>query len=319
MIEERTVFKVGDIPIQGDLVAAPMDGISDSAFRSLLRRHGASLCYTEFINAQDVLHDSILYERKAMLVREEEHPIGFQLYDNEPDNIVAASLKLLRYEPDFIDINIGCSVSRVSGRGAGAGLLLEPHKIIEIFDRLSNTLKIPVTAKIRLGWDEHNYNFLEIASLIEKHGGAMIAVHGRTRQQGFQGQANWDAIRQIKEELNIPVIGNGDVTCVEDIQHMKAITNCDAVMIGRAAIANPWLFERRDRDEVSAQEVFELIQEQLALMLLDYEEEITLILFRKYLNQYLTPLALTREAKVQLFNITSAQALLKELQLLLGL
>ncbi|HAF62414.1 MAG TPA: tRNA dihydrouridine synthase DusB [Anaerolineaceae bacterium] len=312
-------FSFGNITVDGALVAAPMDGITDSAFRRLLRRHGASLCYSEFINAQDVIHDSILYERKANLVRAEERPIGFQIYDNDPAAIEAAAKKLLRFQPDFIDINIGCSVARVAGRGAGAGLLLEPTKITEIFDRLSDTLPVPLTAKIRLGWDERSYNYLSISKLIEEHGGALIAVHGRTRKQGFQGSANWDAIRAIKEEVHIPVIGNGDVITVEDIHRMREVTRCDGVMIGRAAIANPWLFELRGREEISNQEVFALIQEHLALMLEDYEEGVALTLFRKFLNQYLLPFHLDRGAKIVLFDQVNVAALLDAVNNLLQL
>lgn len=312
-------FSFGNIEVQGTLVAAPMDGISDSSFRRLLCRHGASLCYSEFINAIDVVNNSILYERKAALVRDEERPIGFQIYDNDPARIEAAARKLVAYKPDFMDINIGCSVARVAGRGAGAGLLLEPDKIVEIFDRLSDALPVPLTAKIRLGWDEQSYNYLSISRLIEQHGGAMIAVHGRTRQQGFGGHANWDAIRAIKEEVAIPVIGNGDVTCVDDIRRMQQLTHCDGIMIGRAAISNPWLFELRDREDVSDREVYALIQEQLDLMLEDYEEQVALLLFRKFANQYLSPLQLNREQKIALFSNKDAMSLLNAIAQLLKL
>jgi tRNA-dihydrouridine synthase B len=312
-------FRFGNIEVNGTLVAAPMDGISDSAFRRILRKQGAALCYTEFINAQDVLNDSILFQRKVASIREEEHPIGFQVYDADPDAVVTAVQKLTRFQPDFIDINIGCSVARVANRGAGAGLLLEPDKIAEIFDRLTDTLSIPITAKIRLGWDESHSNYLEISHLIEAHGGAMIAVHGRTRQQGFQGKANWGAIREIKKDISIPVIGNGDVKCVNDIHAMFSETKCDAIMIGRAAIANPWLFAMRDRHEISNAEVYALIREQLAMMVSDYEEETALLLFRKFVNHYLIPLHLNRAQKTVLFDHRTSQSLLKAIEKLLEL
>jgi nifR3 family TIM-barrel protein len=319
MIHSKTRFYIGSIPIDGDLVIAPMDGITDSALRRLLCRHGASLCYTEFINARDVMHDSILFERKVALVREEEHPIGFQIYDNDPVNILQAAKKLIQYHPDFFDINIGCSVSSVANRGAGAGLLLEPEKIMEIFERMTETFSIPITAKIRLGWDEQTHNYLQIAHLIQEHGGAMVAVHARTKQQGFEGNANWGAIREIKDYLRIPVIGNGNVTCVADIHRMKELTNCDAVMIGRAALSNPWLFTLRDREEISHSEVFDFIQEHLSLMLEDYPQDVAMLLFRKYLNQYLKPLSLHREQKIYLFSLAQPHSLLEAVQTLLHL
>ncbi len=319
MITNKVQFLIGDISIQPGLVVAPMDGITDSAFRCMLRRQGAALCYTEFINARDVLHDSIFFTRKTALVREEEHPIGFQIYDNDPLNILQAAKKLLPYKPDFFDINIGCSVARVANRGAGAGLLLDPDKIAEIFDRMIDAFSIPITAKIRLGWDEHSQNYLEIAHLIQEHGGAMLAVHARTRAQGFEGQVNWAAIREIKDSLQIPVIGNGNVTCVADIQKMNDITHCDAVMVGRAALTDPWLFSMRNREEISNEEVFSFIRDHFDLMLHDYPQEAAFILFRKYLNQYLKPFHLNRIEKIELFNHSNPHDLLAAVQTILGL
>lgn len=319
MIAGEVQFLIGNIPIHPGLVIAPMDGITDSAFRCMLRRQGASLCYTEFINARDVLHDSIFFTRKTALVREEEHPIGFQIYDNEPLNIVQAAKKLLPYKPDFFDINIGCSVARVANRGAGAGLLLDPAKIAEIFNRMTDAFSIPITAKIRLGWDESSQNYIEVAQLIQQHGGAMLAVHARTKAQGFNGRVNWAAIREIKDAVQIPVIGNGDITCVADIHRMKEMTTCDAVMVGRAALSNPWLFSMRDRNEISNEEVFAFIQEQLYLMLDDYPQDAALILFRKYINSYLEPFHLDRKEKIALFKHISPDSLLDAVQSILGL
>ncbi len=319
MSENETQFLIGAIPIGPGLVVAPMDGITDSAFRCMLTRHGAALCYTEFINARDVLHNSIFFERKTAQVREEEHPIGFQIYDNDPLNILQAAQKLIPFQPDFFDINIGCSVARVANRGAGAGLLLDPNKIAEIFDRMTDAFSIPITAKIRLGWDDHSQNYLQIAHLIEEHGGAMIAVHARTKAQGFEGKANWSAIREIKDSLRIPVIGNGNVTCVSEIYQMKELTHCDAVMVGRAAMPNPWLFTLRDREDISNSEVFAFIQEHFSLMLEDYPQDAAMILFRKYLNQYLKPLALDREQKIQLFSHAQPLPLIEAVKTLLHL
>lgn len=314
MVEERTTFKIGKIPIRGDLVAAPMDGITDSAFRTILKRLGAALCYTEFINAQDVLNHSILARRKMERMRAEERPIGFQIYDNDPLNIQRASQDILPYHPDFIDVNLGCSVARVAGRGAGAGLLLAPDKIVEIFDRLTDNITIPITAKIRLGWDDENLNYLEIAQIIQEHGGQMIAVHGRTRQQGFNGKADWQAIKAIKQAVSIPVIGNGDVVNVDDINRMRTEVGCDAVMIGRASMSNPWLFQERDRVNVSNEEVFELIKEHLQLSLEDYDLHVALVLFRKFIHHYLQPLSLTREQNINLYQHQDPEGLLRAIR-----
>jgi nifR3 family TIM-barrel protein len=312
-------FSIENIPVGEGLVVAPMDGITDSAFRCMLRRQGAALCYTEFINARDVLHDSVFFTRKTTHVRDEEHPIGFQIYDNDPLNIVEAGKKLVHYRPDFFDINIGCSVARVANRGAGAGLLLDPAKIAEIFDRMTDAFTIPITAKIRLGWNAASQNYLEISQLIQEHGGAMLAVHARTKEQGFEGKANWAAIREIKESLHIPVIGNGNVNTVAEVQSMQQLTGCDAVMIGRAALPNPWLFSLRDRDAISNEEVFAFLQELLQLMLEDYPEDAALILFRKFVNHILKPLKMDRDQKIHLFSHTQPPELLHTIQNLLDL
>ena len=196
---------------------------------------------------------------------------------------------VLRLNPDIIDINLGCSARCVSNRGAGAGLLKSPEKIKEIFTGLIKISPVPVTAKMRLGWDENSRNYLEVAKLLEDHGAAMIAVHGRTRSQAYTGKSDWIAIGEIKQTVSIPVIANGDVRTVADIERIKSITGCDAVMIGRGAIGNPWLFSRIDRASISLQSTIEVMLEHLTLMDDFYGQSRGHILFRKHLKAYLEP------------------------------
>ena len=292
-------FYIQTIPVYGDLVLSPMAGFSDQPFRSLCRELGSAISYTEFINAIDVVQRSPKYAQKLAFLPAE-RPVVFQIFDNDPDRLLEAALTLQERGPDVIDINMGCSVRRVSGRGAGAGLLKTPLKIARIMRRLSQALEVPVTAKIRLGWDDSCRNYSLVARIIEESGGALIAVHGRTRAQGYSGKADWDAIAQVKDVVSIPVIGNGDVRSVADIEGLKKHTRCDAVMIGRAAVGNPWIFSYRDRAEVPLDQVRETMLDHLGRMLSFYGDERGLVLFRKHLSRYLSPYPLTKEVRQRL-------------------
>jgi nifR3 family TIM-barrel protein len=297
-------FFVRDIPVFGDLILSPMDGFSDQPYRALCRSLGSAMSYTEFINALDVLQGHPHLERKLAYL-DEERPVVYQIFDNEPMRLLEVALRLEQRGPDIIDINMGCSVRCVSGRGAGAGLLREPEKVARIFSLLSRSLKVPVTAKMRLGWDEDNRNYCQIARIVEENGGALIAAHGRTRAQGYSGQADWEAIAEIKQNVSIPVIANGDVSRVSDIDRIKAQTGCDGVMIGRAAIGNPWIFSRLDRDQVSDALLHETIQRHLESMLDFYGPERGLVLFRKHASRYLAPLNLSADQRQRL--LTASQ------------
>lgn len=271
----------------GDLILSPMDGVTDLPFRLIARRLGSSMSYLEYINVVDVLNSHPQLAKRLRFL-ENERPVVFQIFDDNPDRIEQAAMKLLQYNPDIIDINMGCPAKTVTHRGAGAALLKDPSKIRNIVYRLARKLTLPISAKIRLGWDETNRNYLEVAHIIEDSGAKLIAIHGRTRSQGFGGSADWDAIAEIKSALSIPVIGNGDVRTVADIERIKLHTNCDAVMIGRAAIQNPWLFARQDRSDVSIEQVLEIIREHLHLIIENYGPR-GAVLFRKYLKSYLMP------------------------------
>jgi tRNA-dihydrouridine synthase B len=292
-------FHIRDVPIYGDLILAPMDGYSDQPFRSLCRRLGSAISYTEFINAIDILNGHPFLNKK-LAFRPEERPLAYQIFDNDPDRLLAAAQRLQAQRPDFFDVNLGCSARTVSGRGAGAGLLREPEKIAAIFQTLTRALSTPVTAKIRLGWDESSRNYRQVAHLLEANGAAAIAVHGRTRTQRLRGQADWDAIAEIRQAVSIPVIANGDVITVADIDRIKTHTGCPAVMIGRGAIGNPWIFSRLDRDQVPPETVHQMIRAHLEAMLEFYGPKLGLIRFRKHLIHYLRPYPLSADLRHQL-------------------
>jgi len=278
-------FQAGGIPIYGVGILSPMDGVSDWPFRSLCRKQGSAMSYTEFVRAADVL------ERKPSVFKkltfdESERPVVFQLYGNDPDQIVEAALRVQELGPDIIDLNMGCPEKKVANRGAGVGMMRTPLKIARTIRKLVAALDVPITGKIRIGWEDCK-TYKLVARVLEQEGGALVAIHGRTKEQGYRGCADWDVIGEVKAAVNIPVIGNGDIRAVEDIRRMQAHTGCDAVMIGRGAMVNPWIFSGRDRDQIPAEEVREFMREHLKRNLEFYGEEDGQRLFRKYVAQYL--------------------------------
>lgn len=245
-----------------------------------------AMSYTEVISM-----DGVLWKNKKTFKLLDflpiERPVTFQILGNDEDKIVEACRILEQLGTDIIDVNMGCSVSDIAGKGAGAGLLKDPAKIGRIFQKLTGTLRVPVTGKIRLGWDDKSRNYLEVARILEDNGASLIAVHGRTRSQFFYGKADWNAIAEVRQAVKIPVIGNGDVRCVADIERIRKNTGCDGVMIGRAAIGHPWIFRYKDRDQIAPAEKIGLIRRHLSLMLEHYGRNIGVVLFRKHATKYI--------------------------------
>lgn len=287
-----------------------MVGISDKPYRLLTRRMGNALSWTAFVNAQEVVlgHPHRLEHRLAY--DDNERPIVFQLYGSDPNLMLEAATLLLKREPDILDINFGCSVKAISARGAGAGMLRDMHKVTRLIESLAEGLPIPVTTKIRLGWDENAQNHVEIARLLEKAGSKMITVHARTRSQHFSHTADWSAIEEIKRAVRVPVVGNGDVNTPADIDRMKEATGCDAVMIGRAAIGNPWIFSQKDPASISVKEKIDTIKMHLELMCSFYGENRAIILFRKHAAGYLQHFCINREQRVEILQATSKESFL---------
>lgn len=293
-------FWVRDIPVYGDLILSPMDGYSGMPFRSICRDLGSAMSYTEFVNAMDVRTAWWRVDHKLVFLPQE-RPVVFQIFDNDPARLLEAALRLQELGPDIIDINMGCCDKSVSSRGAGAGLLRTPSKIAQIFSSLSKALTVPLTGKIRLGWNDESRNYLQVARIVQDNGGALLAVHGRTRAQTYKGSADWDAIAEVRQAISIPVIANGDVRTVADIERIKAHTGCPAVMIGRAALSNPWIFARLDRAQVPQELLHAMILRHLQRSMDFYGPERGLVLFRKYAAHYLRPLNLSRDQRQRLF------------------
>ena len=303
-------FFIADIPIYGRLILAPMDGISDAAFRLLTRRLGSAYSVSEFINTLDYANQKN-YQKKRLLARDEERPFVAQLLDNDAVRMADCAARIEEeFHPDMIDINMGCAAKSVAGRGAGVGMMRNPQLVKDAVTLVGRTVKVPVTVKMRLGWDSTTQNFLELANLAAENGAKAIALHGRTGKISFQKPAQWQPIAELKRAFpNLPVIGNGDVATPADARRMLEETGCDAVMIGRAAKANPWLFSWRGRDEVSIQEVAETTLWQLQDMLAT-DPESAIMPFRKYLKAYLEPYQLPRESMRTLLTCGDASHLI---------
>lgn len=291
------------------MILAPMDGYSSWPFRSICRDLGSALSCTEFVRAGDVLNRPKILEDK-LAFREDERPVLFQIYGNDPEEMLEAALRLQEQEPDAIDINLGCPTSSIAGRGAGVGLMRTPLLTARIFRTLAAQLEVPLTAKIRLGWEDCR-SYLLIARIIEENGGQLLAVHARTREERHHGPPDLEALAEIKRTLTIPVIGNGGIQATADIREMFRVSGCDAVMIGREAVRNPWIFSWKDRDEVPPDQVLNLIQDHLQRSLQFYGPEQGLILFRKHAARYLEPYRLPASRRRHLLTRTDPEEFLR--------
>lgn len=307
---EAPTFHIGSVPIYGDLILSPMVGYSDMPYRIICREMGSAMSYVPLILDDAVMHHS-RRTRTMLSFDDSERPVALQLLGKDEEPLLAAGRELLRLEPNTIDLNLGCPTRKVVGRGRGAGLLEEPERAARLVDRLARELPVPVTAKIRLGPDDANRNYLTVARLLEESGVAAIAVHGRTREQGYSGRADWQAIAEVKAAVSVPVLANGDVRTVADIEAIKATTGCEAVLIGRGAVGNPWIFARRDIADVPVEERVSMVRRHLQAMLEFYGEPSGLRAFRKHVVRYVTSLEGANQMRQRLVLAETPEVLLE--------
>lgn len=300
------MWKIGNVEIKNQIVLAPMAGISNTSYRKIIKEMGAGLIYAEMVSDKAIMYSN---EKTFDLLKmsEEERPISQQIFGSDVESFVAAA-KIIeeKMHPDIIDINMGCPVPKVAIRAqAGSALLKDPDKIYEIVHAVVHAVNVPVTVKIRSGWDEKHINAVDVAKKCESAGASAIAIHARTRSQGYSGKADWSIIKQVKEAISIPVIGNGDVTSPQLAKQMLEETNCDAVMIGRGVLGNPWLIkecveylEKGSLSQpVSFIEKVNMMKRHYQLLLEDKNEKAALLEIRSFIIWYLKGMPKSKEIK----------------------
>ena len=301
---------IGNVEIKHKTVLAPMAGIGNSSFRKIIKKMGAGLIYAEMVSDK-----ALFYKTKKtvdMLYMEEmERPITQQIFGSDKESFVSAAKFIYEnMHPDIIDINMGCPVPKVAVRAqAGSALLKNPEKIKDIVSSVVSSVPIPVTVKIRSGWDNEHINAVEVAKICEEAGASAICVHPRTRSQGYSGKADWSIIKQVKDAVSIPVIGNGDITTVYDAKRMIDETNCDLVMIGRGVLGNPWLIKQINaylEDNVilpdpTSIERIDMCLEHLHNLYELKDEKLAVLEIRNHIAWYLKGLPNSNEIKNKIF------------------
>lgn len=288
-------MRIGTVELKQNIILAPMAGVTDLPFRLLCKEQGAGLVCTEMVSAK-----AISFHNKNTIplleISEEEHPVSLQLFGADPDIISEMAAYIEKWPFDILDINMGCPVPKVAGNGEGSALMKRPDLVEQIVTKTVRAIKKPVTVKIRKGFTEDTVNAVEIARIAEASGASAVAVHGRTREQYYTGKADWDIIRQVKEAVSIPVIGNGDVDTPEKAKQMLEETGCDGIMVGRGARGNPWIFREirsylesgRIPDRPSKKEIRDMMLRHTR-MEIEYKGEYTGIReMRKHIAWYTT-------------------------------
>ncbi len=313
-------MKFRDFEVENEVFLAPMAGVTDLPFRLICKELGCGLLYTEMINAKALCYDD-KNTKKMLNILDEEHPVAVQIFGSEPEFMGKAAQILNDYPNEILDINMGCPAPKVVKNGDGSALMRNPKLAEQVLDQVVKNSKKPVTLKIRKGWDDNSVNALEIAKIAEDCGICAITIHGRTREQYYSGQADWDIIGEVKSQISIPVIGNGDVTSVEDAIRIKDHTGCDAIMIGRGAQGNPWIFKRIDHymktgqllDPPSKDEKIDIAIKHMDLAIKEHGEYVAVREMRKHIGWYLKGMKHSARFRDQINHMVTAKEVIDTL------
>jgi tRNA-dihydrouridine synthase B len=313
-------MKIGNVKLKNKVFLSPMAGVTDLPFRLICKEQDCALLYTEMINAKALCYDD--ENTKKMLKMEgAEHPVAVQIFGSDPEFMGRAAQIMNDYSNEILDINMGCPAPKVVKNGDGSALMKNPKLAEEVLKAVVKNSTKPVTLKIRKGWDDNSVNALEIAKIAEACGISALAIHGRTREQYYSGKADWDIIGEIKRNINIPVIGNGDVFSVEDAKNLLDKTNCDAIMIGRGAQGNPWIFKRINHymetgeilPEPTLEEKINTAKKHLKLAVEEHGEYVAVREMRKHIAWYLKGLRNSARIRDEINKLESYQEVVNKL------
>lgn len=314
-------MKIGNLELKNKVFLSPMAGVTDLPFRLICKEQGCGLLYTEMINGKALCYDDE-NTKKMLKIEEEEHPIAVQIFGSEPEFMGRAAEIMNDYSNEILDINMGCPAPKVVKNGDGSALMKNPKLAEEVLKAVVKNSKKPVTLKIRKGWDDNSVNAVEIAKIAEDCGISALAIHGRTREQFYTGKADWDIIAEIKKNLSIPVIGNGDVFTIEDSINMLDKTGCDAIMIGRGAQGNPWIFKRINHymntgeilPEPTLNEKISTAIKHLKLAVEEHGEYVAVREMRKHIAWYLKGLRNSAKLRDEINKIEDYQEVVSKLE-----
>ncbi|HBF7961614.1 TPA: tRNA dihydrouridine synthase DusB [Clostridioides difficile] len=314
-------MKIGNLELKNKVFLSPMAGVTDLPFRLICKEQGCGLLYTEMINGKALCYDDE-NTKKMLKIEEEEHPVAVQIFGSEPEFMGRAAEIMNDYSNEILDINMGCPAPKVVKNGDGSALMKNPKLAEEVLRAVVKNSKKPVTLKIRKGWDDNSVNAVEIAKIAEDCGISALAIHGRTREQFYKGKADWDIIAEIKKNLSIPVIGNGDVFTIEDSINMLDKTGCDAIMIGRGAQGNPWIFKRINHymntgeilPEPTLNEKISTAIKHLKLAVEEHGEYVAVREMRKHIAWYLKGLRNSAKLRDEINKIEDYQEVVSKLE-----